>query len=76
MSLPVSHGASTFERSAWRERILMCLAIPGREVDVVGEGNRLAGVEVAGVRRTVDMGLLDCDAHHGCITCASGPRKG
>ncbi len=37
----------------------MCLAIPGQVVDVVDEENRLATVEVAGVRRTVSIGLLD-----------------
>jgi hydrogenase expression/formation protein HypC len=39
----------------------MCLAIPGQVVDVVDEVNRLAAVEVAGVRRTVNIGLLDVD---------------
>jgi hydrogenase expression/formation protein HypC len=37
----------------------MCLAIPGQIVDVVDEENRLARVDVAGVRRTVNIGLLD-----------------
>jgi hydrogenase expression/formation protein HypC len=37
----------------------MCLAIPGRIVEVVDETNRLATVDVAGVRRTVNVGLLD-----------------
>ena len=36
----------------------MCLAIPGQIVEVVDELNRLAKVEVAGVRRTVNVGLL------------------
>ena len=39
----------------------MCLAIPGQVVDYVDEPNRLARVEVAGVRRTVNVGLLDVD---------------
>jgi hydrogenase expression/formation protein HypC len=39
----------------------MCLAIPGRIVEVVDEGNRLATVDVAGVRRTINIGLLDAD---------------
>lgn len=39
----------------------MCLAIPGQVVEVVDEENRLATVEVAGVRRTVNIGLLDVD---------------
>lgn len=37
----------------------MCLAIPGRIMEVVDESNRLALVEVAGVQRTVNVGLLD-----------------
>jgi hydrogenase expression/formation protein HypC len=39
----------------------MCLAIPGQVVELVDEENRLATVEVAGVRRTVNIGLLDVD---------------
>jgi hydrogenase expression/formation protein HypC len=39
----------------------MCLAIPGQVVEVVDEENRLATVAVAGVRRTVNIGLLDVD---------------
>ena len=39
----------------------MCLAIPGRVIEVVDAGNRLALVDVAGVRRTVNIGLLDAD---------------
>jgi hydrogenase expression/formation protein HypC len=39
----------------------MCLAIPGQLIDVVDPENRLARVEVAGVRRTVNIGLLDDD---------------
>jgi hydrogenase expression/formation protein HypC len=37
----------------------MCLAIPGRIVEIVDEPNRLARVDVAGVQRTVNVGLLD-----------------
>ena len=37
----------------------MCLAIPGRIVAMVDEQNRLAKVDVAGVQRTVNIGLLD-----------------
>jgi hydrogenase expression/formation protein HypC len=37
----------------------MCLAIPGQIVEVVDQANRLAMVDVAGVRRTVNVGLLD-----------------
>lgn len=39
----------------------MCLAIPGQVVEVVDEGNRLAKVDVAGVKRNVNIGLLDSD---------------
>jgi hydrogenase expression/formation protein HypC len=37
----------------------VCLAIPGRVIEIVDEDNRLALVEVAGVRRTANIGLLD-----------------
>jgi hydrogenase expression/formation protein HypC len=37
----------------------MCLAIPGQVVEIVDEENRLARVEVAGVQRKVNVGLLD-----------------
>jgi hydrogenase expression/formation protein HypC len=37
----------------------VCLAIPGRVIEIVDTGNRLARVEVAGVQRTVNIGLLD-----------------
>jgi hydrogenase expression/formation protein HypC len=37
----------------------MCLAIPGEVLEVVDEANRLARVDVAGVRRNVNIGLLD-----------------
>jgi hydrogenase expression/formation protein HypC len=39
----------------------VCLAIPGRIIEVVDEENRLAMVDVAGVRRTVNIGLLDAE---------------
>jgi hydrogenase expression/formation protein HypC len=39
----------------------MCLAIPGQIVEVVDEPRRLARIEVAGVRRTVNIGLLDSE---------------
>jgi hydrogenase expression/formation protein HypC len=37
----------------------MCLAIPGQIINVVDEANRLARVDVAGVKRTINIGLLD-----------------
>ena len=39
----------------------MCLAIPGRVIEVVDEANRLALVDVAGVQRNVNISLLDTD---------------
>ena len=39
----------------------MCLAIPGQVIEFVDEKNRLAKVDVAGVRRTVNVSLLDRD---------------
>jgi len=39
----------------------VCLAIPGQIVEVVDDERRLAKVEVAGVRRSVNIGLLDAD---------------
>ena len=39
----------------------MCLAIPGQILEMVDETNRLAKVDVAGVRRNVNVGLLDAD---------------
>lgn len=37
----------------------MCLAIPGKVLSVVDVERRLAQVEIAGVRRNVNVGLLD-----------------
>jgi hydrogenase expression/formation protein HypC len=39
----------------------MCLAVPGQIIAVVDAGNRLAKVDVAGVQRTINFGLLDAD---------------
>ena len=39
----------------------MCLAIPGQIVELVDDERRLAKVEVAGVRRNVNICLLDED---------------
>ena len=38
------------------------MAIPGQVLEIVDEANRLAKVDVAGVRRNVNVGLLDDDA--------------
>ena len=37
----------------------MCLAIPGQVVELVDEERRLARVSVAGVRRLVNVALID-----------------
>ncbi|HXU30413.1 MAG TPA: HypC/HybG/HupF family hydrogenase formation chaperone [Thermoanaerobaculia bacterium] len=39
----------------------MCLAIPGQVVEIVDPALRLAKVDVAGVRRTINIALLDQD---------------
>ena len=39
----------------------MCLAIPGKIVELITEPAHLAMVEVTGVRRRVDLGLLEDD---------------
>jgi hydrogenase expression/formation protein HypC len=36
----------------------MCLAIPGQIIEVVDDANHLAQVDVAGVKRKVNIGLL------------------
>jgi hydrogenase expression/formation protein HypC len=43
----------------------MCLAIPGRIIETVDELNGLARVDVAGVQRTINVGLLDGGARIG-----------
>jgi hydrogenase expression/formation protein HypC len=37
----------------------MCLAIPGRVVEIVDEAGGIAKVEVGGVRRNVNVALLE-----------------
>ena len=39
----------------------MCLAIPGKVIELLPEYENLAMVEVAGVRRKIDLGLLADD---------------
>ena len=36
----------------------MCLAIPGKIIEISSQNPQLAVVDVVGVRRTVDLGLL------------------
>jgi len=37
----------------------MCLAIPGRIIEIVDVENQIAKVEVGGVRRNINTGMLD-----------------
>jgi hydrogenase expression/formation protein HypC len=37
----------------------MCLAIPGKIIEIFDAENHLAKVEVGGVRRSVNIGMLD-----------------
>lgn len=39
----------------------MCLAIPGRIVEILDENLQLVKVDVSGVRRTVNVGLVSDD---------------
>jgi hydrogenase expression/formation protein HypC len=39
----------------------VCLAIPGQVVEIADPVNRIAKVEIAGVKRKVNIGLLDAD---------------
>lgn len=39
----------------------MCLAIPGKIVEIVDAENHLAKVDVGGVKRSVNIGMLDED---------------
>jgi len=39
----------------------MCLAIPGKIVEIVDHENRIAKVEVGGVKRNVNIGMLSED---------------
>lgn len=39
----------------------MCLAIPGKIIEIVDEENQIAKVEIGGVKRNVNIGMLDKD---------------
>jgi hydrogenase expression/formation protein HypC len=39
----------------------MCLAIPAQVIELIDERKRLALVDIAGLRRNVNVGLLDDD---------------
>ena len=44
----------------------MCLAIPGKIVEIVDVENRIAKVEVGGVKRNINIGMLpDNETHIG-----------
>jgi hydrogenase expression/formation protein HypC len=47
--------------SGRRSLTAVCLAIPGQILEIVDESKRLAKVDVAGVRRTINVGLVDED---------------
>lgn len=42
----------------------MCLAIPGKIVEIVDDENRIAKVEVGGVRRNINIGMLPENETH------------
>ncbi len=42
----------------------MCLGIPGQIVELVDEPNQIAKVDVSGVRRNVNVGLLAFEGEH------------
>jgi hydrogenase expression/formation protein HypC len=42
----------------------MCLAIPGKIVEIVDAENRIAKVEVGGVKRNINIGMLAEDETH------------
>jgi hydrogenase expression/formation protein HypC len=48
-------------RPADRKGITVCLAIPGLIVELVDAENQLARVDVVGVRRTINVSLLQDD---------------
>jgi hydrogenase expression/formation protein HypC len=37
----------------------MCLAIPGKIVEIVDDANRIVKVDVGGVRRNINVGMLE-----------------
>jgi hydrogenase expression/formation protein HypC len=43
----------------------MCLAIPGQVIEIVDAERRLAKVDVAGVKRNINIGLLDVEEEGG-----------
>ncbi len=45
----------------------MCLAIPGQVIEFVDHGNQIAKVDVVGVRRNINVGLLADDEGGGAV---------
>jgi hydrogenase expression/formation protein HypC len=45
----------------------MCLAIPGQVIEFVDQGNQIAKVDVVGVRRNINVGLLADDEGGGAV---------
>jgi hydrogenase expression/formation protein HypC len=54
-----SIGIASGGHHGYRKVETVCLAIPGQILEVVDESNRLARVDVAGVKRNINIGLLD-----------------
>ena len=45
----------------------MCLAIPGQVIEIVDPENQIAKVDVVGVRRNINVGLLAEDGGEGAV---------
>lgn len=45
----------------------MCLAIPGQVIEFVDQDNQIAKVDVVGVRRNINVGLLADDIGGGAV---------
>jgi hydrogenase expression/formation protein HypC len=45
----------------------MCLAIPGQVIEVVDPANQIARVDVVGVRRNINVGLLSESSGDGVV---------
>lgn len=37
----------------------MCLGIPGQVIEIISDGNHLAKVDVVGVKRNINVGLVE-----------------
>jgi hydrogenase expression/formation protein HypC len=68
--VPTTEGTAVIEGVSreWRSHEVeenrnqsMCLAIPAQVIELVDEEKRLALVDIAGLRRNVNVGLLDDD---------------